>query len=46
MRTSVTPDQLRDLMTKTDLRRLTKRMEELAEPMAAAAALAIRSGPH
>jgi uncharacterized membrane protein len=30
--TSVTPEQLRDLMQKTDLRRLTNRMEELAEP--------------
>ena len=32
VQTSVTPDQLRDLMKKTDLRRLTNRMEELAEP--------------
>ena len=32
VRTSVTPEQLRDLMKKTDLRRLTNRMEELAEP--------------
>jgi hypothetical protein len=31
VRTSVTPEQLRDLMKKTDLRRLTNRMEELAE---------------
>ena len=31
--TTVTPEQLRDLMKKkTDLRRLTNRMEELAEP--------------
>ena len=30
--TSVTPEQLRDLMKKTDLKRLTNRMEELAEP--------------
>ena len=29
---SVTDDQLRDLMQKTDLRRLTDRMDELAEP--------------
>jgi hypothetical protein len=29
---TVTADQLRDLMKKTDLRRLTDRMEELAEP--------------
>jgi uncharacterized membrane protein len=28
--TTVTPEQLRDLMTKTDLRRLTNRMEELS----------------
>jgi uncharacterized membrane protein len=32
VRTSVTPEQLHDLMKKTDLRRLTNRMEELAEP--------------
>jgi uncharacterized membrane protein len=32
VRTSVTPEQLRDLMKKTDLRRLTNRMDELAEP--------------
>jgi uncharacterized membrane protein len=32
VQTSVTPDQLRDLMKKTDLRRLTNRLEELAEP--------------
>ena len=31
--TSVTPEQLRDLMKKTDLRRLTRRMEELSEPV-------------
>ena len=30
--TTVTSDQLRDLMKKTDLRRLTTRMEELSEP--------------
>ena len=34
--TTVTPEQLRDLMTKTDLRRLTDRMEELAEPVTVA----------
>jgi len=33
VQTSVTPEQLRDLMKKTDLRRLTTRMEELAEPV-------------
>ena len=32
VQTSLTPEQLRDLMKKTDLRRLTNRMEELAEP--------------
>jgi len=34
VRTSVTPEQLRDLMTQTDLRRLTDRMDELAAPTA------------
>ena len=34
--TTVTPEQLHDLMKKTDLRRLTNRMEELAEPAPAA----------
>ena len=34
--TSVTPQQLRDLMKKTDLTRLTNRMEELAKPGASA----------
>lgn len=33
--TTVTPEQLRDLMKKTDLRHLTNRMEELAEPATA-----------
>jgi hypothetical protein len=33
--TSVMPEQLRDLMKKTDLKRLTNRMEELAEPAGA-----------
>ena len=37
VQTTVTPEQLRDLMKKTDLRRLTNRMEELAEPVTAAA---------
>ena len=32
VQTTQTPEQLRDLMKKTDLRRLTNRMEELAEP--------------
>jgi uncharacterized membrane protein len=35
VQTTVTPEQLRDLMKKTDLRRLTNRMEELAEPATA-----------
>jgi len=33
VKTTVTPEQLRDLMTKTDLQRLTTRMDELAEPV-------------
>ena len=32
VRTTLTPAQLNDLMKKTDVRRLTNRMEELAEP--------------
>jgi uncharacterized membrane protein len=32
VQTSLTPEQLRDLMQKTDLRRLMDRTEELAEP--------------
>jgi uncharacterized membrane protein len=32
VRTSITPDQLRDLAKKTDLTGLTTRMDELAEP--------------
>ena len=36
-KTTVTPEQLRDLMKKTDLQRLTNRMEELAEPATATA---------
>ena len=31
VQTTVTPEHLGDLMKKTDLRRLTNRMEELAE---------------
>jgi len=38
VRTTVTPEQLRDLMKKTDLRRLTNRMEELTEPATPTAA--------
>lgn len=36
VQTTATPEQLRDLMKKTDLRGLTNRMEELAEPANAA----------
>jgi uncharacterized membrane protein len=43
VRTSVTPEQLRDLMKKTDLRRLTNRMEELTEPAAPSASTAADS---
>ena len=32
IQTTVTPEQLQDLMKRTDVRRLTSRMEELAEP--------------
>ena len=32
VQTTVTPEQLRDLMKKTDLRQLTNRMDELAKP--------------
>jgi uncharacterized membrane protein len=34
--TSVTPEQLRDLVKKTDVRRLTNRLEDLAEPATSA----------
>src|SRR5678816_2797640 len=37
VQTTVTHEQLRDLMKKTDVRRLTNRMEELAEPAAPSA---------
>jgi uncharacterized membrane protein len=37
VKTTVTPEQLRDLMKETDLRHLTNRMDELAEPATAAA---------
>jgi uncharacterized membrane protein len=33
VKTAVTPEHLRDLMKKTDLQRLTTRMDELAEPV-------------
>lgn len=36
--TTLTPDQLHDLMQKTDLGRLTNRLEELAEPAGASGA--------
>jgi len=35
VQTTDTPEQLRDLMKKTDVRGLTDRMEELAEPVSA-----------
>jgi uncharacterized membrane protein len=44
VQTTVTPDQLRDLMRKTDLRGLTNRMEELAEPIIPPASPAADSG--
>ena len=37
VKTTVTPEQLRDLMKKTDLQGLTNRMEELSEPATATA---------
>jgi hypothetical protein len=37
VQTNITPEQLRDLIKKTDLGHLTDRMEELAEPATAAA---------
>ena len=43
VQTTVTPEQLRDLMKKTDLRRLTNRMEELAEPATSSASAATGS---
>ena len=45
VKTTVTPEQLRDLMKKTDLQRLTNRMEELAEPATATAAYTTKAGP-
>ncbi len=45
VQTTVTPEQLRDLMKKTDLRRLTNRMEELAEPATTSASTATSSPP-
>ena len=38
VQTTVTPEQLRDLMKQTDVRHLTDRMEELAEPATTTAA--------
>jgi uncharacterized membrane protein len=43
--TTVTPEQLRDLMKKTDVRRLTDRMEELAEPTVTSASPAVAAAP-
>ena len=45
VQTSVTPEQLRDLMKKTDVRRLTNRMEELAEPVTAGGASTTKAFP-
>jgi len=42
--TTVTAEQLQDLMKKTDLRHLTNRMEELAEPVTATGPLAPMPG--
>jgi uncharacterized membrane protein len=42
VQTTVTPEQLQDLMKKTDLRRLTKVMEDLAEPIGAHSRPALR----
>jgi len=44
VQTTVTPEQLRDLMKKTDLQRLTNRMEELAEPATATAVSTTKAG--
>ena len=46
VQTSVTPEQLRDLMKQTDLRRLTNRMEELAEPASDTATKPTEEDPH
>jgi uncharacterized membrane protein len=43
--TTVTPEHLRDLIKKTDVRRLTDRMEELAEPATAAPLSPAASAP-
>jgi uncharacterized membrane protein len=43
--TTVTSEQLRDLIKKTDLRRLTGRMEELAEPVAPTESTGTAAGP-
>jgi uncharacterized membrane protein len=43
VRTTVTPEQLRDLMKETDLRQLTNRMEELAEPVVSPPSMASES---
>jgi uncharacterized membrane protein len=43
--TTVTPEQLRDLMKQTDVRHLTDRMEELAEPATSTAADATEGRP-
>jgi len=42
VQTTLTPEQLRDLMKKTDLRQLTNRMEEVAEPVVSAPSMSQR----
>jgi len=42
VKTTMTAEQLRDLMRKTDLQSLTHRMDELAEPPVSTAAAADR----
>lgn len=44
VQTTVTPDQMRDLMTKTDLRRLTDRLEEFAQPLTPNRSIAADAG--
>jgi uncharacterized membrane protein len=46
VKTTVTPEQLRDLMKQTDVRHLTDRMEELAEPAASTVADSTEAGAH
>jgi uncharacterized membrane protein len=44
VQTTVTPEQLRDLMKQTDVRHLTDRMEELAEPATSTEAESTEAG--